>query len=99
MPYGKVKNVLTESYGLPHLCEERDKAIAAAKQAKKDKYAAIKARVEAAVGTKCEPCNGRGRISGSYTMCSNCYGYGEFKPHYIKSILGAVRRSIWPNRF
>lgn len=46
MPDGQIKSVLTESYGLPHECDERKQFIEKQKQDKKDLYAKEKARLE-----------------------------------------------------
>lgn len=93
------KAILTESYGLPHACDERMAMIAKEKQDKKDKYEAEKKRINAIADGPCEPCKGTGNaiVLGSYTLCTNCSGYARFNQANRKIMLSHLRRKIWPN--
>jgi len=93
------KMVLTESYGLPHACDERIAFLAKEKQDKKNKYEAEKMRIAAAPDGKCVPCNGSGYKNQVYGggICSACLGQAEFTERSRKHILASVRRQIWPN--
>lgn len=94
------KMVLTESYGLPHACDERLAFLAKEKQDKKDKYEAEKKRVHAHPDGKCTLCNGTGNDLSSktgYGLCVNCHGQGSFNERNRKQMLADERRKIWPN--
>lgn len=94
------KAILTESYGLPHACDERIAFIAKEKQDKKDKYEAEKKRINATPTGPCEPCKGSGNggiVLGAYSHCPHCYGHGQFSDKNKKSMLATIRRQIWPN--
>jgi hypothetical protein len=94
------KHVLTESYGLPHACDERIKQLAKEKQEKADKYEAEKKRVAAVPEGKCISCNGTGNNIGSlsgYGLCTHCRGMGRFDERTRPRILAIARQQIWPN--
>jgi hypothetical protein len=92
------KVVLTESYGLPHACDERIAAIAKEKQDKKDKYEAEKKRVANHPDGKCPTCGGTGYSSPNFfTSCPNCYGQATFTERTRKTMLAVVRAKIWPD--
>ena len=94
------KAVLTESYGLPHACDERLAFLAKEKQDKKDKYEAEKKRLTSIPDGSCEPCKGTGNNLASTTgfgLCSNCHGLGRFSERNKKAMLAEMRRKIWPN--
>lgn len=92
------KAVLTESYGLPHSCDERIAFVAKEKQDKKDKYEAIKKQIAAEPNGPCKKCNGRGmKTLGCGITCDCCHGYGHFSEHTREAILAFQRRLIWPN--
>ena len=98
---GVKRAVLTESYGLPHACDERIAFLAKEKQDKKDKYEAEKKRINAIPDNKpCESCNASGYNFNSQLIsnrCVHCFGYGRFSPTTKKDMLAHVRRQIWPN--
>ena len=94
------KAVLTESYGLPHACDERLAFLAKEKQDKKDKYEAEKTRVNAHPEGRCTPCNGTGNNLANpngYGLCTNCHGHGSFTERTKKAMLASTRQKIWPN--
>lgn len=95
------KMVLTESFGLPHACDERIAFIAKEKKDKKDKYEAEKKRINEHPEGKCPTCKGTGNNTTSQISvswhCANCYGWGSFSPNTKKSIIAASRDKIWPN--
>lgn len=97
------KMVLTESYGLPHACDERIAFVAKEKQQKKDKYEAEKQRILAHPEGKCPQCSGNGYgntgslMNNPYARCASCYGYGYFSEKSKKDMLSIKRREIWPN--
>lgn len=96
------KMVLTESYGLPHACDERIGFIIKENQDKKNKYEAEKTRIIAHPDGKCEPCNGTGNnlagaSSYSHGLCISCHGQANFTKHTRKAMLANERRNIWPN--
>lgn len=101
MPDGTTKNVLMESWGLPHGCEERQKQLNAANQAKKDEYAAEKLRINAIPdGSHCNSCT-NGILPGihfsSYAMrCNACDGSGRITAAVKRKMLYNVRKRIWP---
>lgn len=93
---GTVKRVLTESYGLPHACDERIAFLAKQKQEKKDQYEAIKTRVNNTPDGPCPTCKGSGSRPLS-TCCTNCCGHGHFNARTRKNILYHARLQIWPS--
>lgn len=94
------KMVLMESYGLPHACDERIAFVAKEKQDKKDKYEAVKKRVNAHADGLCSVCSGVGHSRDSTKnelgVCATCLGFGSFSDRNRKSILATMRRRIWP---
>lgn len=108
-PDGSKKMQLTESYGLPHACDEQIAFRAKERQDKKDKYAAIKERVTATPDGPCAKCNGSGRATSAlsertwsiHTYCDCCDGLGQFTWKTRKSMLSSARNKIWPqlNKF
>lgn len=91
------KAVLTESYGLPHSCDERISFAAKEKQGKKDRYSAEKERVAAMPDGLCTQCRGTGLMTdGNKSYCSSCRGYGSFSDQGRKWILASMRRELWP---
>lgn len=97
------RHVLTESYGLPHACDERIATLAKEKKERSDKYEAEKKRVNEHPEGKCAPCNGTGNdlskvgLSRGYGLCTNCHGHGRFDVYTRKHMLASVRQQIWPN--
>ena len=95
------KMVLTESYGLPHACDERIAILAKEKQDKKDKYEAEKKRVAAHPDGPCTACKGTGYTNGTqpggYGICTNCNGHAVFTERTRKGMLASMRQKIWPN--
>lgn len=101
-PEHQKKAVLTESYGLPHACDERLAFIAKEKQDKKNKYEAEKKRINAHPAGICETCRGTGCNQHNsqlspFGLCSNCHGKGNFDVRSKSLMLAEVRRQIWPN--
>jgi hypothetical protein len=95
-PYtGLTKATLTESYGLPHACDERLSFVAKQKQEKKDKYEAEKQRISTAPNGKCLVCDGKGIFE--YRTCSACLGHGIFNDRNRKYMLSKIRQTIWPH--
>lgn len=95
-----VKMVLTESYGLPHACDERLAIVAKDKQEKKDKYELEKKRVTEHPEGPCFVCKGTGytpNTSLAFATCPTCSGWGRFTDKTRKSILTNIRNQIWPN--
>ena len=95
------KMVLTESYGLPHACDERIAFVAKEKKEKKDKYEAEKTRIMNVPDGICSACRGTG-YSHNATQnilgtCGNCIGFGSFSERNRKAMLANVRLKIWPN--
>lgn len=96
---GTKKMVLTESYGLPHACDERIAHASKEKQDKKDKYEAIKTRVNTTPDGKCKECDGKG-THGAYhvrKLCVSCAGHGKFDGRSRRLMLAHVRNEIWPH--
>lgn len=102
------KMILTESYGLPHACDERLAAIAKDKKDKKDKYDAYKQQINAIPNGVCTTCKGTGYCNtnqiaplgtqgGVFGLCSTCRGHAKFNEHTKKIMLATERRKIWPN--
>jgi hypothetical protein len=96
------KAVLTESYGLPHACDERIFFLAKEKQDKKDKYDAEKKRVAAELNGVCSKCRGSGygqhnSSVAPFGFCESCYGHRCFSDSTRKAILATARKSIWPH--
>ncbi len=90
--------VLTESYGLPHSCDERIAFVAKAKQDKKDKYAAEKVRVAAEPNGPCTKCKGVGMLYEPIaTTCDCCRGYGQFSDYTRTGMLTLMRHKLWPH--
>lgn len=85
------KAILTESYGLPHACDERIAFIAKARQEKKDKYEAEKKRIEAQPDGPCPKCH-----TPHVPNCSYCRGYGSFTAWSKRRMLENIRSEIWP---
>lgn len=92
---GRNKMVLTESYGLPHACQERIDFFAKEKQAKKDQYEFVKKTLESIPDGNCPTCNGRGN-DANYNTCKTCRGYCRISKAAKKQILRTVRIEIWP---
>lgn len=86
------KMILTESYGLPHACDERLAFVAQQRKDKKDAYAAIKTRVVNTPDGSCPQCNRSGQRE-----CNYCYGWGYFSESTRRSMLTTARISIWPS--
>jgi len=95
------KMVLTESYGLPHACDERIAFMAKEKQNKKDKYEAEKKRINEHPDGTCPVCKGSGYSSdpskNSMGVCGCCVGTGSFSYFTRKNQLALIRYRIWPN--
>lgn len=103
MEDGTTKNVLMESYGLPHGCEERKKHFDDLNQAKKDEYAKEKDRINAIPdGSACSVCGngsgiGRQYGGGIYSRrCWTCGGSGKITLAAKERMLFDVRKRIWP---
>jgi hypothetical protein len=104
MEDGRVINVLTESYGIPHGCDERKKHFEKLSQDKKDEYAKEKARIEAIPDqSPCGTCNNGFVLGLIYNSdpfggrCRNCGGTGKITAATKKKMLYDIRRRIWPN--
>lgn len=99
----ETKHVLTESYGLPHACDERIATLAKEKQEKKDKYEAEKKRVAALPNGPCIPCKATGNdlspigLRTGYGLCKDCKGHRHIDDRSRANMLAAMRREIWPN--
>lgn len=95
------KMILSESYGLPHACDERISFLAKEKQDKKNKYEAEKKRVAAHPDGPCTGCRGTGYNNGvqpgSSGVCETCHGWTNFTERTRKGMLSAMRAKIWPN--
>lgn len=99
-PYTQAKKmVLTESYGLPHACDERLAFIAKEKQDKKDKYEAEKKRIAAHPDGVCMQCKGTGYSADSVGYCSSCVGHRTFSETSRKRMLNSLRMKIWPHMY
>lgn len=98
-----IKNVLMESFGIPHGCDERRVQLDAAKQALKDTYAKEKARLDSIPnGTSCGVCT-NGYLSGiTYrnsacpVRCTVCGGSGAITDKVKKRMLFQLREKLWP---
>jgi hypothetical protein len=104
MEDGVEKNVLMESYGLPHGCDERKKYFDDLSQAKKDEYAKEKARVEAIPdNSDCWLCvggtvhNGVPNRPGLPNRCALCGGGGKVTTRMKVVLLREARQRIWPS--
>lgn len=97
-PDGGKKMILTESYGLPHACDEKLAALAKQRQEKKDAYQAIKTKINNIPDGPCPSCSGTGRGKPPSTSwhCEDCCGHGTFSMSSRKSILYQARQKIWP---
>jgi len=103
MESGETKNILMESWGLPHGCEERRKFLDEQSQAKKDEYAKEKVRIESLKdGDNCGHCSGGVVLGLVYNnspyggRCTYCRGSGKISALTKKQALAEVRRRIWP---
>lgn len=104
MPDGTEKNMLIESFGIPHFCDERKKHFDDLSQAKKDEYAKGKAAIEAIPDqSQCGYCIS-GFVSGfiynshpSSGCCRCCGGTGKISAATKKRMLYELRQKIWPN--
>lgn len=91
-----------ESFGLPHLCDEKDKHFEGIKAANKKQYEDFKAETLAKVGQKCITCGGHGillgvvHMSGPGHACFNCGGSGTFTEQRAKQLITEKRFQIWP---
>lgn len=91
------KMVLTESYGLPHACDERIAIKNKEKQDKKDKYESEKTRINSQPEGPCVPCKGTGYVqSSNFGVCPNCLGMRKFNTRTRDWILTSIRNQIWP---
>lgn len=95
-PGGPAKYVLTESYGLPHACDERLAHMATEKQRKKDEYTLEKKRITDTPDGNCSECSGRGYSGNQAGSCLKCLGMGLFSEKTKKNMLYKVRLRIWP---
>jgi hypothetical protein len=104
MKDGKVLNVLMESFGIPHGCDDRKKHFDKLSQDKKDLYAQEKAKIEAIPDESvCGACV-HGFVSGvifnghsGLSSCRTCSGSGKITATAKRRMLAEVRRRIWPN--
>lgn len=103
MPDGTEKNMLIESFGIPHFCKERKEHFDKLSQDKKDEYAREKAKIEAIPDkSPCGYCHGgfvSGLIYNSHPYggrCRNCDGSGKITANVKKRLLYEVRKRIWP---
>jgi hypothetical protein len=99
MEDGSEKNMLIESYGIPHFCDERKKFY----DDKKDEYAREKQRIEALKsGSDCPDCSpgycndASGNIRARLDVCGLCGGVGKITAAGKKMWLYRVRQRIWP---
>jgi hypothetical protein len=94
---GKPKAVLTESYGLPHACDQRIEFMAKQRQERKLKYEAAKTRILGAHPGPCGACKGNGFWDGK--ICAACCGEGTFNDRSRRRMLSYERSQIWPQQF
>ena len=104
MENGETRSVLTESYGLPHACDERRKHYEALSQAKKDEYAREKERISAIPdNSPCVYCSdGVAAIPVHHSFpdksyCQVCGNRGKITKEAKKRMLWKIRQRIWPN--
>lgn len=103
------KYELTESYGLPHTCDEYRQCYADHKAALREDYAFEKKWAKSQKeNSKCKKCNGRGFKSRlrkrrhdskpyyRFVPCKVCKNIGTFTEYAVKTYLKSLRKKYWP---
>lgn len=103
------KYELTESYGLPHACNERTEMWLAHKEALREDYARTKKWFNSfPEDFQCSACKGSGfrrrhtkganKVCIAYWKCKKCRGVGTFSSNRKRLWLGSLRQKYWPYR-
>jgi ribosomal protein L40E len=102
------KYELTESYGLPHICDQFKQYREDYKQALRDNYAFEKKWIHGhADDSECKKCKGRGIKQQKrktrdgqpwlkVKRCLTCRGIGTFSVYHKKNYLKTLRELYWP---